>query len=139
MLAKIAQFNFLPQGGHFHTIKMDYLLFLYAMLTLTEFNLPNFFLNSMIISREQIAFPCLLTEVFTFYSIDLENETPSLGKESFRLATNNRMFLSRHNFNKIMNDESESEEDDSLKSGHHGKVPGGKKKKVNLEEEEALM
>ena len=62
---------------------MDCLLFLYAMLTLTEFNLPNLFLNSMIMSRAQLAFPCLLTEVFTFYGIDLENETPSLGKESF--------------------------------------------------------
>ena len=42
-LAKIAQSNFLPQGGYFHTIKMDCLLFLYVMLTLIEFNLPSFF------------------------------------------------------------------------------------------------
>jgi len=72
VLEKIAQFNFLPQGGHFYTIEMDCLLFHYAMLTLTEFNLPN--LNFMIMPREQLAFPCLLTEVLTFYGIDLENE-----------------------------------------------------------------
>ena len=39
VLAKIAQFNFFPQGGRFHVIKMDCLLLLYAMLSLTNFNL----------------------------------------------------------------------------------------------------
>ena len=37
-----------------------------------------------------------------------------------------------------MNGESESEEDARLKSGHHGKLPGGKRKKVDLEEDEAV-
>ena len=34
VLAKIAQFNFLSQGGYFQVIKIDCLLFLYAMPTL---------------------------------------------------------------------------------------------------------
>ena len=56
VLAKTAQFNFLSQGGQFYVIKMDCLLFLYAMLTLTNFNLPHFLLSSMIVPREQFRF-----------------------------------------------------------------------------------
>ena len=42
------------------------------------------------------------------------------------------------NFNKIMNSESESEENARLKSSNHGKLPGGKRKKDDLEGEEAV-
>jgi len=38
VLAKIAQFNFLPQRGHFHVIKMDCLLLYNAIFSLTNFN-----------------------------------------------------------------------------------------------------
>ena len=93
MLAKISQFNFLPQGGYFDIIKIDCLLFLYAMLTLTNFNLLHFILSSMIMPYEQLSFPCLLTNVFTHYGIELGSETSSLGKESFGPAFINRMFL----------------------------------------------
>ena len=57
VLAKNAQLNFLPQGGHFHVIKMDCLLFFYAMLALTNFNLPHFILSSMICLVNNSNFP----------------------------------------------------------------------------------
>ena len=101
ILDKIAQFNFLPQVGHYHMIKLDCLLLLYARITTTEFNLANFLLHAMIMAREQLAFPCLLTKVFMHYEIDLTSETPSFGKESFGSATVNRMFLPRNDFNKL--------------------------------------
>ena len=97
VLAKIAQFNFLPQGGHFHIIKMDFLLFLYTMLIPTNFNLSHFILSSMIVPHEQLGFPYLLTKVFTHFEIEHGTKTPSLGKESFGSASINRMFY------KIMN------------------------------------
>ena len=74
VLAKIARFNFLSQGGHFYVIKMDYLLL--AMFALTNFNLPHFILSPMIMPREQLGFPCLLTKVFTHFGIELGTELP---------------------------------------------------------------
>ena len=78
------------------------------MLTLNNFNLPLFILSSMIMPREQLGFPCLLTKVFTYFGIELETETPSVGKERFRSTSVNRMFLPRNDFDKIVNGESKA-------------------------------
>jgi len=139
VLAKIAQFNFLPQGGHFNIIKMGCLLFQYVILILTNFNLPHFILISMIVPCELLSFPCLLTKVFTHYGIELGTETSTLGKENFRSTSINRIFLPRNDFNKIMNGETIAEEEARLKKTHHGRIPGGKRKKVNIQEEEVIF
>ena len=137
VLAKIIQFNFLPQGGHYHMIKLDCMLLLYAMFTATEFNLANFLLHYMIMPCEQLAFPCLLTKIFMHYEINLTAETSSVGMESFGSSTINRMFLPRNDFNKIANEETEEEKDARLKKHHHGQIARGKKKKIDIEEKEA--
>ena len=86
---------------------MDCLLFLCAMLTLTNFDLPHFILSFKIMPREQLGFFCLLTKVFTHFGIELGTETPSMGKESFGSSSINRIFLLRNDFNKIMNGETD--------------------------------
>ena len=113
VLAKIAQFNFLPQEGHYHIIKLDCLLLLYAMLILTNFNLSHFILDSMIVPREQLDFPYLIIKVFTYYEIELDTN-PSLDKESFGPSTINKMFLPRHNFHETINGQTEAAEDARL-------------------------
>ena len=113
-------------------IKLDCLLLLYAMFTAAEFSL----LCSMTMPREQLACPYLLTKVFTHYEIDLSSEA-SFDKESFGSATINRTFLPRNDFNKIANGEPEEEEDARLKKHHHRQIPGGKRKKIDIEEKEA--
>ena len=65
-------------------------------------------------------------------------QTASFGKESFGYATINMMFLSRNDFNKIANGETEEEEDARLKKHHHRQIPGGKRKKIDIEEKEAV-
>ena len=87
---------------------MDCLLFVYTVLSLTNINLPHFILSYMIIPREQLGFPCLLTKVFTHFGIEPGNETPSVGKESFRFASINRMFFLRNDIDKIMHGESKA-------------------------------
>jgi len=67
-------------------------LFLYALFTLTNFNLSHFILSSMIVPCEQLSFPYLLTKVFTHFGIELGTETPSLGKESLESASINSFF-----------------------------------------------
>jgi len=49
-------------------------------------------------------------------------QTASFGKESFGSATINLMFLSRNDFNKIANGETEEEEDARLKKHRHGQI-----------------
>ena len=138
VLAKIAQFNFLPQGGHFNIIKMGCLLFQYVILILTNFNLPHFILISMIVPCELLSFPCLLTKVFTHYGIEIGTEISSLGKENFESTSINRIFLLRNDFNKIMNGETIVKKEAKVKKTHHEKIPRGKRKKVDKEEDESV-
>ena len=85
----------------------------------------------MIKPREQLRLPCLLTKVFTHFGIKLGTEIPSVGKESFGSASINRIFLPRNDFDKIMHGEPKAEEETRLKKTYHGKIPGGKRKKVD--------
>jgi len=48
LLVKIAQFNFLPQGGHFNIVKMETLLLMYIMFTYIEINLLDLLLHSIL-------------------------------------------------------------------------------------------
>ena len=48
------------------------------------------------------------------------------------------MFLPKNDFNKIMNGEAIAEEEARLKKTHHGKIPGGKRKKIDTKEEEVV-
>ena len=107
------------------------------MLTLTNFNLPHFILSFMIMSHKQLSFSYLLIKVFTHYGIGLGTETPH--KESLGFTSINRIFLPRNNFNIIMNGGTKAEEDARLKKTHHGRIPGGKRKKVNIQEEEVIF
>jgi len=83
-------------------------------------------------------FSCSLTKVFTHFGIELVTETPSIEKESFGSASINKIFLPRNNFDKIMNGESKAEKEARLKKTHHEKIPGGKKKKADIKEEDII-
>jgi len=92
----------------------------------------------MIIPREQLGFPCLLTKVFTHFGIEPGNETPSVGKESFGSASINKMFLPKNDIDKIMHGESKAEEEARLKKAHHEKIPSEKRKKADTKGEDTV-
>ena len=76
--------------------------------------------------------------MFIHFEIELGTETPSMVKESFGSASINRMFLPRNNFDEIMNGESKAEEEVRLKKTHHEKIPGRKRKKADIKEEDTV-
>ena len=92
----------------------------------------------MIKPYEQLGFPCLLIKVFTHFGIELGTKIVSMGKESFGSASVNRMFLPINDFDKIMNGESKAEDEARLKKTHFRKLPGGKRKKANIKEEDNI-
>ena len=71
----------------------------------------------------------MLTKVFAHFGVELGTETPYVEKESFGSAPINRMFLLKNDIDKIMHGESKAVEEARLKKTHHGKIPGGKRKK----------
>ena len=99
MLAKIAQFNFQPQGGHLHIFKTETLLLIYTMISCIMTNLPEFILHSMLEPREQLTFPCLLSKVFAFYTVDLFH---LLKKQGIGSATVNRMFVPKIEMERLL-------------------------------------
>jgi len=88
--------------------------------------------------KEQLDFPCLLINAFTHFEIELGTETPSVVKESFGCASINRIFLPRNDIDKIMHGESKAEKEARLKKTHHGKIPGGKRKKADIKREDTV-
>ena len=115
ILVKIAQSNFLPQGCHFHTVRMEILLLIYAILICIDTELPNLILHFMLKPSEQLAFSCLLTKVFTHFKINLSNETSTLGKEGIGSFTINIMFLPRNDLNRSLEGETKEQGETRVK------------------------
>jgi len=105
------------------------------MISRIKVNLPEFILRSMLEPSKQLAFLCLLTEVFEYYNIGLSNETPSLGKQEIDTVTINMMFQLM-DVVKILDGETVMEEDARLKKFYHGKIPARKRKRVDEEDKE---
>jgi len=76
------------------------------MMNKIKVNIPKLIPHSMLEPREQLVFPCLLTEVFEYCRVDLSTETPSLCKQGIGSTTLSRIFMPGDDMAKILNEES---------------------------------